>query len=93
MKLFARLYSIVFGGATLWAWITYFSYRNSTQEHLLPGIVLNILTLPSSLLMEKLIVRFPCILNSTTSMLSLVTALGFFQILSVWLLTKWSAER
>ncbi len=90
MKHFATLYSIVFGSATLWAWISYFSYRNSMEEHLFPGIVLNIVTLPSSLLMEKLIVCFPWLLNSSTSMLSLVTALGFFQVLSVWLLAKWS---
>jgi hypothetical protein len=54
---------------------------------------LNIVGLPSSLLMENLINLFPWLLKSTTFMLSLVTALGFFQVLSVWLLAKWSAKR
>lgn len=92
MKYFATLYSIVFGSATLWAWTTFFSYRNSEEEHLLPAIILEIVTLPSSLLMDKLIVWFPWLLNSSTFMLSLITALGFIQVLSVWLLAKWSAK-
>jgi hypothetical protein len=87
------LYSIVFGSAALWAWISYFAYSNSTEEHLLPSIVLNIVTLPSSLLMEKLVVLNPWLLNSSVSLLSLVTTLGFFQVLLVWLLAKWSAKR
>lgn len=91
MRHFATLYSIVFGGAALWAWISYFSYGSSTEEHLLPGIVLNIVTLPSSLLMEKLVVLYPWLLNSSVFMLSLVTVLGFFQVLLVWLLAKWIA--
>lgn len=93
MRHFATLYSIVFGSAALWAWISYFAYSNSTEEHLLPGIVLNIVTLPSSLLVEKLVSRNPWLLNSSISILSLVTALGFFQVLLVWLLAKWGGGR
>jgi len=93
MKIFATLYSIVFGSAVLWTWISYFSYSNATEEHLLPGVVLNIVILPSSLLVEKLVVRNPWLLNSPISQLSLVTALGSFQVLIVWLLAKWSAGR
>ena len=93
MKFFATLYSIVFGSAALWAWISYFAYSNATEEHLLPGFVLNIVTLPSSLLIDKLVVRNSWLLNSPLSQLSLVTALGSFQVLIVWLLAKWSAGR
>ena len=91
MSKFATLYSIMFGSAALWAWISYFAYSNATEEHLLPGIVLNIVTLPSSLLVDNLVVRNPWLLNSSISMLCLVTALGFFQVLLVWLLAKRSA--
>ena len=93
MRYVATLYSIVFGSAALWAWITYFAYSNSPEEHLLPGIALNIGALPSSLLMEKLVVRYPWLMNSSISLLSLVTALGFFQVLLVWLLATWNAKR
>ncbi|WP_155950969.1 hypothetical protein [Rhodanobacter sp. OR87] len=85
MKYFAALYSIAFGGAASWAWICYFLYKSSAEEHLLPGIVLNIVALPSSLLMEKIIESTPWLLNSAITMLALVTALGFLQVILVWL--------
>ena len=80
----------MFGSAVLWAWVSYFAYSNATEEHLLPGFVLNILALPSSLLIEKIVVRNMWLSNCPISLLSLVTVLGSFQVLLVWLLAKWN---
>ncbi len=92
MQFFAALYSIVFSGAALWAWVEYFVYSDTAQERLLPGIALNVVTLPSSLLMEKIVVLNPWLLHSSASMLSIVTALGVFQVLLVWLLAAQGAK-
>lgn len=86
MKIVAVIYSLVFGGAALWAWGSYFIYEGSTREHLLPGIALNVVTLPSSLLMERMVGLMPWILSSPIAMLSIVTGLGVVQVMLVWLI-------
>lgn len=88
MQHLVALYSIVVGSATLWAWVTHFFYSGSMEEHLLPFIVMGTVTLPSSLLMEGLVLSSPWLLNSPAAMLSLVTVLGFFQVLLVWRLAR-----
>ena len=85
MRYLAIFYSILFGGIALWAWIDFFVNRTSLKEHLLPLTVLNVITMPSSLVMEKIVVMSPRILESPISMLALVTALGVFQVSLVWL--------
>lgn len=86
MKIVAAIYAFLLGGVALWAWVSYFLYEGSTREHLLPGIALNIVTLPSSLLMEKVIEQIPWILNSPITMLAIVTGLGAIQVVLVWLI-------
>jgi hypothetical protein len=86
MKIAATIYSLLFSGTALWAWASYFLYQGSTGEHLLPAIALNVLTLPSSLLLERVVVQVPWILNSPVAMLSIVTGLGTIQALLVWLM-------
>lgn len=86
MRIFATLYSLIFGGVALWAWASYIFYENSAKEHLLPVIVLHIVALPSSLLVEKLAGQVSWILNSPITMLLLVTGLGFLQVALLWLL-------
>ena len=84
MKYIAWLYSILFGCAALWSWASYFLYANSTKEHLLPGFILNIVTLPLSLIMEKLVYLFPSLMDSAIFQLSLVTGFGILQVLLLW---------
>lgn len=86
MKIAAAIYSLLLGGFALWAWVTYFLYEGSTKEHLLPGIILALVTVPSSLLIEGIIGLIPWILNSPIAMLSMLTGLGGVQVALVWLI-------
>jgi len=86
MKVIATIYSLAVAGAALWTWYTYFPGKDLTREQLLPGIALNIVSLPSSLLMERIIVLVPSILDSPVAMLSIATGFGAIQVLVVWLI-------
>lgn len=86
MKIVAAIYSLLLGGVALWAWVSYFLYEGSAREHLLPGIALNVVTLPSSLLVERMVGQLPWILSSPIAMLSIVTGLGGVQVVLVWLI-------
>lgn len=93
MRFFATLYSIVFASAALWAWITYFEYRHLNVDHSLPGFVLFFITLPSSQLLDIFTPWNSRLMNNEIAMLSLVTAIGFVQVLLVWLMVKWLLAR
>jgi hypothetical protein len=80
----AVLYSATYGGVALLAWITYFSNLNSPREHFLPGIVLYFIGMPSTLLMDRLVIWFPVLLESTVKFLTLMTLCGLFQVVIVW---------
>ena len=84
MKIVAAIYSLALGGFALWAWVSYFLYEGSTREHLLPGIALNVVTLPSSLLVERMVGLMPWILSSPIVMLSIMTGFGGVQVMLVW---------
>lgn len=86
MKIIATIYSLGLGGVALWAWGAYIFYEGSTREHLLPGIALNVLALPSSLLIERMAEQVPWLLSSPIAMLSIVTGLGGIQAVLVWLI-------
>jgi hypothetical protein len=84
LKLIAILYSVVFGGAALWAWGSYLVNLGSPKEHLLPGIVLNLIGTPSTLIMEHLVVWFPVLLNSSSLFLVAMSLCGLFQVVVLW---------
>ena len=84
LKLIAILYSVAFGGAILWAWGSYFVNLGSPKEHLLPGIVLNLVCMPSTLIMEHLVAWFPALLNSSALFLSAMSFCGLFQVVVLW---------
>ena len=63
----------------------YLYYKGSVGEHLLPGIVLQVITMPSSLLTEWIVELVPWVLNSPIAILSLMTGLGGLQAVVVWL--------
>lgn len=85
MKVIAAIYSMVLGGVALWTWVVYFHYKGTVGEHLLPGIVLQLVTLPSSFLMEWIAELMPWILSSPVAILSIMTGLGGIQMVAVWL--------
>lgn len=87
MRTVAISYSAIYATAALWAWGTELAMAESPREHLLPGILLNVLGLPSSLLMESLVVRFPVLLHSGLLQLSITTLLGVIQVAIVWLIS------
>ena len=88
MKTLAKVYSLALGVVSMWAWISYFLYEKSTREHLLPGIALNALSLPSSLVIEKIAEQSPWLLNTPIAMLAFVTMLGGIQAVLLWLLAS-----
>lgn len=85
MKPIAALYSFALGVVALWAWGAHLIFGGSASEHLLPAILLNVLTLPSSLLIEKIAEQATWILNSPTALLSMATGLGLLQAIAIWL--------
>jgi len=85
MKVIAAIYSLVLGGVALWAWVVYFHYEGTVGEHLLPGVVLQFITMPSSLLTEWIVELVPWVLSSPLGILSLMTGLGGLQAVAVWL--------
>jgi len=87
LKLIAIFYSAVFGSAALWAWGSYFVNLGSPKEHQLPGIVLNLVTMPSTLMMERMIEWFPVLLNSSALFLSAMSLCGLFQVGILWCIT------
>jgi hypothetical protein len=80
MKLLATLYAVAFAGSALWSWGTYFATQHTEREHLLPGIIFNIVCLPFSLLMEPFIDLYPPLLDSAVLQQSLLTSLGLLQL-------------
>lgn len=86
MKLIAAIYSLVLGGVALWTWVVHFHYEGTVGEHLLPGILLQVVTLPSSLMMEWIIDLMPWILGSPVAILSVATGLGGIQAMLLWLI-------
>jgi hypothetical protein len=84
MKLIAKIYSLLVGGVALWAWVVHFYYEGTTREHLLPAIVLQVVTLPSSLLIEWIVELLPWILSSPVAIILIMTGLGAIQAIAVW---------
>jgi uncharacterized membrane protein len=84
LKIVAILYSLVFGCAALWAWGSYLINFGSPKEHLLPGIVLYLIDMPSALIIENLVVWFPVLLNSSVLFLFAMTLCGIFQVIVLW---------
>lgn len=85
MKLIATIYTLALGGIALWALGVQLYYEGTAREHLLPGVVLQFATLPSSLLMEYIAELTPWVLSHPVAMLSLMTGLGGLQATLVWL--------
>lgn len=87
MKYIATLYSILFVSVTGWAWFTYFAYKNIPGEHMLPSFALALLSFPSSLLIEKIVIMNSWLQTKPAFILAMISVLGLFQVLLVWLST------
>lgn len=90
----AGLYTLAFCVSAAWAWITYLGGIHSDKEQLLPGILLSIVCLPSSLAMERLAIWFPQLLEGQLPSLGIVTVLGIIQTAGViFLVTRLSQAK
>lgn len=85
MKILATMYAVALGAAASWAWGVYVLYEGTT-EHNLPAMVLGMLTLPSSLLLERVVQQVPWLMSSPMTVLSILSGLGGIQAALVWLI-------
>ena len=83
MKNFARLlalfYAVVVGLAVIWAWCTNVTLLPSVEEHMLPGILLAVVTLPASYTLGPLYEHFPAFFSAPFVQLMWLTICGVFQ--------------
>jgi hypothetical protein len=84
LRLVAFLYSFVFGGVTLWAWASYLANLNSPREHLLPSVALDLIGMPSSLILERLATWFPTFLSGSLLVMSVMSFCALLQVVMVW---------
>jgi len=83
LKLCAWAYTLIVALAIVWAWYVDLSMRNSNQEHMLPDVILLILTLPLSKVGDSLFLS-----DSSGLMIQLVseTFTATLQVGLVWLI-------
>jgi hypothetical protein len=93
IRLIAIWYSVVFGCAALWAWSCYFFHLGSPREHLLPGIILNLISMPLALIIGRLVVWLPVLLNSEVLFLCATSLCGLIQVAGLWGITSLSLKR
>jgi hypothetical protein len=89
MKNFARilalLYAAVVGLAALWAWYTDVTLLHSGREHMLPDILLAIVSLPTSNTLDFFYERSPAFFAAPSAQLTWLTACGAFQAVLLYL--------
>lgn len=86
VRTIAWVYGAVVFLAALWAWYTEIDLRNSATEHLLPGILLALVTLPSSQSLGLIYGRWPAFFDAPFTQLAWLTACGAFQAAALYLL-------
>jgi hypothetical protein len=88
LRILASLYSIIVLAAITYAWIGDISMRNSTREHLLPDILLAMVSLPMSLSLSVAYDASPSFFNLPFVQLVFLTLCGTIQASCMWLLFK-----
>ena len=83
MKNFARMlalfYAVVVGLATIWAWYAEVTLLHSVQEHMLPGMLLAAVSLPTSFTVAPLYDLSPTFFSEAFVQLTWLTVCGIFQ--------------
>jgi hypothetical protein len=91
MKKFARMlalfYAVVVGLAVIWAWYTNVTLLHSVREHMLPGILLAAVSLPTSYTLDPLYEHFPAFFSAPFVQLIWLTVCGVFQAGVLYLLS------
>jgi hypothetical protein len=81
VKIFAQFYFILVAVLALWAWCIQIAFLHSPGDHLLPGGLLLIAALPTSLSILPLRALWPSVFASGFVQLSLFTFCGIVQTL------------
>jgi hypothetical protein len=81
VKVFAQFYVIVVAVLALWAWCIQIAFLHSPNDHLLPGGLLLIAALPTSLSILPLRAAWPSVFASGFVQLALFTCCGIVQTL------------
>ena len=86
-RIVALLYAVVVGLAALWAWYTDVILLHAGREHMLPDILLSILSLPTSNTLNFLYDHSPTLFSAPLAQLTWLTVCGAFQVAVLYLLT------
>jgi len=85
-RILALLYAVVVGLAILWAWYTDVTLLHAAREHMLPDILLSIVSLPASNTLSYFYERSPAFFAAPFAQLTWLTACGSFQAGVLYLL-------
>ena len=83
----ALLYAVAVILAALWAWYTDVTLLHVAREHMLPDILLLIVSLPTSHTIDLLSDRWPALFQTPFVGLAWLTACGAFQAAVLYLLS------
>ena len=87
-RILALLYAVVVGLAALWAWYADVTLLHAGREHLLPDILLLIVSLPTSNSLDPVYDHWPAFFSAPLVQLTWLTACGAFQVTVLYLLSK-----
>nr|AAL24533.1 orf102EGC133 [uncultured bacterium] len=91
MRKFARtlalLYAVVVGLAAIWAWYVDVTLLHAMREHMLPGLLLAFLSLPTSYTLGPLYEHFPTFFSAPFVQLTWLTVCGAFQAVVLYSLS------
>lgn len=73
------LYAAIVLLFSIWAWGVEIAVHQSATEHLLPGTLLTIVTMPLSMLVTNLVVSFPFLADAPFAPLAVLTLAGMVQ--------------
>jgi hypothetical protein len=86
-RMLALLYAVVVGLAAILAWYTDVMLLHSVREHMLPGILLATVSLPTSYTLDPLYKLSPTFFSAPFVQLTWLTACGAFQAVVLYLLS------
>jgi hypothetical protein len=86
VRMLALLYAVVVGLAVVWAWYADVTLLHSGREHMLPDILLSILSLPTSNTLNFLYDHSPTFFSAPLAQLTWLTVCGAFQVAVLYLL-------
>ncbi len=79
LKLLVRIYAVIVLSIAIWTWTTEIAMHQSTTEHLLPGTLLVIVSMPLSLVVGPLVFSSPFLSDGPFAPLVVLTIAGFVQ--------------